>query len=210
MEFVFQISRYDDPALDREAAALMDQRIEAYSREKVPGLWKITDRLNAFTAKGPGRERRVRRYRIYGVVFLLLGIFVLVPGLMEPRQLDLILVGAFAAALGLFYLFLPKKRGPGKPSRQTQAEAAKLLARMRGTDWTGVQICCDENGVHICRGEEQGESIPYAEMTGAWESARAWLVAIEKDRGLMLQKKDLISGNPQEFLQYLKKIKKSS
>ena len=50
MKFVFDLSSYDEPALDRETALLMEQRLEAYSRRSVPGLWELTDKLNNFIA----------------------------------------------------------------------------------------------------------------------------------------------------------------
>jgi len=146
VEFIFHPSSYDDPALDRETVRLMEQRLEAASRSAVPKLWKATDRLNAYAAKGPGREKRVRRQRVYGIVLLALGIFVLVPGLIEPRQWDLILIGALSIPLGLFYLFLPQKSK--KPSQLAKTAAEEQLIRMRNVDWTGFQICYDEQGEH--------------------------------------------------------------
>jgi len=47
-------------------------------------------------------------------------------------------------------------------------------------------------------------------MLNVFETDHAWLVVHSPERGLLLQKKDLISGNPQEFMPYLKeKMKKA-
>lgn len=209
MEFVFHLSGYGDPALDREAEQLMEQRLEAASRKAVPGMWKVTDQLNAYAARGPGREKRIRRYRIYGAVLLALGIFVLVPGLMEPRQLDLILIGALSVLLGLFNLFLPQKRGAKKPGSLAKTAAEEQLIRMRNVDWTGFQICYNEQGELPSRDGEPGTPTAYADMLDVFESDHAWLVVHSPERGLLLQKKDLVSGNPQEFLPYLKEKMKN-
>ena len=76
MEFVFRISRYDDPSLEEETTRLLARRLEIRSREAIPGLWKAIDNLNAYAAKGPGRETRRVRYRVYGVLLTSMGIFV--------------------------------------------------------------------------------------------------------------------------------------
>ncbi|MDE7244237.1 MAG: hypothetical protein K2O18_09715, partial [Oscillospiraceae bacterium] len=100
-DFAFHLSGCNDPALDEEAVRLLVQRLEAHSRKAAPGIWAATDKLNAYAAKGPGREKRRTRYRVYGVLLLALGIFVLVPGLMEPRTPVLIGTGLLAIFSGL-------------------------------------------------------------------------------------------------------------
>ena len=55
MEFIFRLSGYDDPSLDEETVRLLSKRLEARSREEVPGLWKVIDGLNAYAAKDSGR-----------------------------------------------------------------------------------------------------------------------------------------------------------
>ena len=37
MEFVFRISRYDDPSLEEETTRLLARRLEIRSREAIPG-----------------------------------------------------------------------------------------------------------------------------------------------------------------------------
>lgn len=209
MKFVFDLSSYDEPALDRETALLMEQRLEAYSRRSVPGLWELTDKLNNFTAVGPGRERRIRRYRIYGVILVLLGLFAMLPGLMEPRQWDVVLCGGLAMLVGVMNLLLPRKRKVKKASKASEAAAAELLTRMRNVYWVGVQVSFDEAGQYSRRGAEQLKPVPYGEIWGVFESSHAWPVVYGPDRGTLLQKKDLISGDPQNFCSFLREnIKK--
>ena len=58
MEFAFHLSPYDAPFLEEEAARLLAQRLEAHSREAVPGLWKAVDNLNAYAPDAISRLRR--------------------------------------------------------------------------------------------------------------------------------------------------------
>ena len=50
--YLFQISNYDDPAVDRETAELLHQHLEAESRRRCPAMWNATDRIRTHAAKG--------------------------------------------------------------------------------------------------------------------------------------------------------------
>ena len=184
MEFLFHITNYDDPALDAEAAELLRQRLEARSREVVPGMWKVTDRLNARAARGPGREKR-RRYRVYGVLLIALGVFALVPGLMEPRIPSLIM--------------------PVRRSASCVREAADLLAGRRAVDWgkAAAEVRFDGSGMTVSAQEDR-EAVPYGDMTGIFETERLWLLVYGGEKALLLQKKDLTSGVAAEFPPFLR------
>ena len=70
--YLFQISNYDDPAVDRETAELLRQRLEAESRRRCPAMWNAIGRIRTHATKGPAREKWTVRYRIYGVFLLAL------------------------------------------------------------------------------------------------------------------------------------------
>ena len=202
MKFVFRVTDYDDSALDSEAAELLRQRLEAKSREAAPGMWKVTDRLNARAAKGPGRKTR-RRYRVYGVILIALGVFALVPGLMEPRIPSLITAGAFAIAWGVWSVSLREKK-PLQPPASCKKEAAALLKARRETDWETLraEVRFDEAGWSVKTAEGSSQTA-YNELRGVFETERLWLLVSEKDMALLLQKKDLIAGEAEDFLPYL-------
>ena len=203
MEFIFQVTNYNDPALDGEAAELLHQRLEAKSRQVAPGMWKVTDKLNARAAKGPGRERRLRRYRVYGVILIVLGVLALVPGLMEPRIPSLIVTGTLAVVWGVWSVSL-RERKPLRPPASCKKEAAELLAGRRAVDWSeaSAEVCFDEIGMTVSAGENR-ETVPYGDMTGAFETERLWLLVYGGERALLLQKKDLVSGGAERFLPYV-------
>ena len=203
MEFIFQVTNYEDPALDGEAVELLRQRLEAKSRQVAPGMWKVTDKLNARAAKGPGRERRLRRYRVYGVILIVLGVLALVPGLMEPRIPSLIVTGSLAVVWGVWSVSL-RERKPLRPPASCKKEAAELLAGRRAVDWSeaSAEVCFDEIGMTVSAGENR-EAVPYGDMTGAFETERLWLLVYSGERALLLQKKDLASGEAGDFLSCL-------
>lgn len=202
--FLFQISDYDDPVLDTEAPKLLHQRLEEYSRRTVPGMWKVTDRLNAHAANGPGRETRRTRYRVYGVFLLALGVFALIPGLMEPRMPALIGAGALAIISGILEFCLARKRKPRAVPKACRKEAEELLSGRRAVDWSKIQmkVCFDENSMTVSDGKKQ-EIVPYDKMTGIFETDHLWLVVYDGEKALLLQKKDLLEGPADEFRLYL-------
>lgn len=214
MEFVFQLSAYDDPALDKETVRLLEQRLEAHSRETAPGIWKFTDRLNAYASKGPGREKRRTRYRIYGVVLIALGIFALVPGLSEPRTPALICAGVVGIVSGILEFCLTREKKAPAPPASCRKEAAKLLSQRRSVDWSlpenHTELRFDEAGLSISAGEET-QTVPYGDMTGIFETEQLWLLVYGQEQAILLQRKDLTAGAAAEFLPYIQeKIKNNA
>ena len=201
MEFVFRVSNYDAPELESETAGLLRLWLEARSRQVMPGMWKVTDNLNAYAAKGPGIGKR--RYRVYSVILIALGIFALVPGLMEPRIPSLIVTGGYAAVMGLWCLCLRERR-PLRPQASCKKAAAELLKALRETDWETLQaeVRVDNAGwtVRTAKGSSQ---TAYDGLKRVFETERLWLLVYGAEASLLLQKKDLVSGEAGDFLPYL-------
>ena len=121
--YIFKIGNYETPSLCAETERLLCKRLEACSRETLPKVWKLTDAANAYAANGPGREKRAVRYRVYGGILLALGIFVLVPGLLEPQNPVLIFTGALALLAGAAEFALAGKRRASPMPQSCQKEA---------------------------------------------------------------------------------------
>lgn len=205
MEFVFHLSAYGEPDLESEAAELLRQRLEARSRQTLPGLWKVTDGLNARTVEDAAAARRRKRCRVCGVFLIALGIFVLVPGLMEPRIPGLIFTGGLAVLAGLLELRLAgAERGAGILA-SCRKEAEELLKRCRETDWETLraEVCFDGVGWSVATVEGSSRT-SYCELQSVFETERLWMLVDDKDRALLLQKGDLIQGDPGVFLPYLR------
>ena len=197
--FHFQISDYDDTCLDAETEELLRRRLEARSRKAAPGLWKVADRLNA-AAQGPGRKKRRGRYRAYGVILLALGIFALIPGLAEPGTPALILAGGLAVLAGTLNLLPARDKKPRTVPASCKKEAQALLAGRRVIDWskTRAEVHFDESGMTARLGEAR-ETVPYGQITGVFETEHLWLLVYDGEKALLLQKKDLTSGEADAF-----------
>ena len=158
--YLFQISNYDDPAVDRETAELLHRHLEAESRRRCPAIWNAIDRIRTHAAKGPARERRTVRYRIYGVFLLALGLLTLILGLRPPKPTDVIIVGGAVIIAGLLEFALARGRTPPRIPASCKKEARKALELRRAVDWeklktairfadAGITICAEENEEHL-------------------------------------------------------------
>lgn len=205
MEFIFQITNYDDPALDGEAVELLRQRLEVKSRQTHPALWKLMDHIE--TRAIPEVKAHPRRYVLRGAAMIALGVFSLVLGLAPPPSLSLTSVGVLAILLGLLSIRgvkVAKVKSPPQPPASCKKEAAELLAGRRAVDWSepSVKVCFDEEGMTVSDGENR-EAVPYGDMTEIFETERLWLLAYSGERALLLQKKDMVLGEAGDFLPFL-------
>lgn len=96
-----------DRALLPQVQTLLAKRVELDSRRRLPKLWALTDRLNrAERAPQAVQVRRRHRRSILGVLYWALGLFLLLPGLMEPQSLLVpLLTGAAAYGAGIAALW---------------------------------------------------------------------------------------------------------
>lgn len=200
--FLFQITNYDDPGLDAEVEELLRQRLEARSRQAMPGLWNVTDRLNARFDKGS--EKPCARRCVFSILLLILGVFALIPGLMLRETPALVWSGGLAILLGFLELCLTRRKTPVKIPASCKKEAATLLEGRRAVDYsTGqLKVSFDETGMAVCSGMDQ-ETVSYSKITGIFETERFWLLIYGEEKALLLQRKDLIAGKESEFSLYI-------
>ena len=194
MEFVFQISENNQDNLELSKA--LEKLTELNSRQSLQWLWKYIDRLDAVPkASIPVLRRRAVRYKLFGVILLVLGILLLVPGLMEPSELLVPLIsGAISMLLGLV-CFLPRQK---KPSRKFHTAAIKLLASTQTSEKLG-NVSFTQEGMKL----PDGEVISYDCFNTIVETESIYLL-IWKDRVTVLQKRDLLNGAHEDFLRILK------
>lgn len=202
--YIFRIGNYDD-SLCAEMEQLLAQRTEAESRRRLPEIWKLTDGANAYAAKGQGREKRARRYGIYGVFLTAIGIFALVPGLMQPQNPTLILAGAFALLAGALEFLLAGKRKISAPPKSCRKDAAKLIENLRAADFekNPTEIAFDDSGAVVRSGDTE-QKISYESVKDFFETERLWLLACDGGKALLLKKCDLISGGAEQFSAYIR------
>ena len=198
MNFTFQISAYSKVELEEQLAKALGKRTGILSRRRLPRLWKFADWLGKFpkVSEQVLRRRRVAN-KIYGIVLLALGIFVLAPGLMAPRVASLIIAGVICIALGILFLFPWRK----KEDKRYQRGAALLLTDLENIEMDEempIEVTFDGEGMKI--GEET--VIPYSNFNAMVETERLYLFTW-KEQVTVLQKKDLVVGAPLEFVKFL-------
>ena len=178
-----------------QLAMALDKRLELHSRRTVPGLWSATDRLNSMSrASEAVRKRRRVRYRIYGVLFLVMGLFLLIPSLMEPQELAVPLaVGALCVVSGIVHL-RPRRKGP---SRREWRQAERLLTAM--ADAGGADVAFDRNGVTIRTGMSE-QRISDTDMNAVIETEDLFVLSFSRTNALILKKRDMTEGDPAVFL----------
>ena len=216
MEFVFQLSSYDSSDLEAETVRALDRLLEARSRSVMPGVWAVTDRLNQnrlYAAEWPNQQKAAKRYRFYSALLLGIGIFMLVPGLMEPRKLLVVLLGGILAILSSITYFRRAKalasgtrlQTPRKPSQASRRAAGQLLDQLRQLDLekTPVSVRFDGNGVTVAGTEQEEQLVPYVGITDIFEEEYTWMLSYGENQVLLLQKKDLAVGNTEDFMGYV-------
>ena len=106
--FTFSLSPLDTEALLPQLSAALEKRVELHSRQRLPGLWRVTDKLSkAERVSQPVANHRKRLRQVLGLLLWVLGLLMLAPGLIDPQELFVpLLAGACAFFLGQLTLWL--------------------------------------------------------------------------------------------------------
>lgn len=200
MEYSFKITQYNADTLVDEVAAALEKQVELNSRAKLPAIWSFIDKSSSRRAdEGVIRRRKIVR-KIYGIILLVLGIFLLLPGLMKPKELLLpLIVGIISAVIGILQI-LPWKSS----KRKFRKIAEKLLA--------GNKKMVDEDvkkalAVHF---KNEGMFLPnhsiiaYSDFQNIIETENIYFL-VWQGKVTILQKKDLAKEKPEKFLNFLEK-----
>ena len=186
--YLFEISSYDISRLLPQVSRALEKRSEHLSRQRYPKMWRYIDRLPS-PSRGTSRGRL--RTRLFSVLCLAAGVILVVPGLMEPKELLVPLVaGAAAVVLGVSGLWRTRKNRE-KPFDRS----ARLL--LEGKDQTPERpaptVSFSDQGMSL---SEKGgsEFVPYRDFESAWETADTLLLVFGQ-RVTLLQKQDLVRGD---------------
>jgi len=190
MEYTFAISGYDTARLLSQVSRALETRTQMLSRQKYPGMWKMTDGLNRSAGARQGNGRR----KFFSVLCLALGIFLFVPGLMKPQELQgPLFVGAVAIGAGIGGLCRGRKK-----KDPFEKAARQLLAGRDETDGS-ARVVFSDAGMCICGGGE--ETVPYSDFEFFIEGEDVYLITFA-GRVVLLQKKDLQQG-AEEFSAFI-------
>ena len=202
-EFVFVPTPYSSELQDELAKALR-ARTEIISRKKNPKLWRMTDGVNRFTeehkAEDPVLKRRKIVQTVLSVILAVMGVFLLVTGLTEPRDTTLLVAGVIALVIAAAR-FLP--RPDASMTRQFQKSASLLLKSLGGLDLSSKpKIRFTDEAMQI-KTNQKSADFPYEKMETLVETPRLYLLT-HSGSATVLQKKDLILGTPEEFLDFFR------
>ena len=195
MEFVFKTGSYDGPGLTAQVSRALAARTEIESRAKMPRMWRTIDKLNASErADAEELARRRRRSRVYGVLLLILGVLLLVPGVMAPGEMTLQLiagcVGVVAGALCLF----PRGKRRSNLQRRFESSARELIGK--AGDAAGTEVRFTDTGMEL------GETVvEYAALDSVIATEDIYMFVWD-GKVTVLQKRDLDGGDADfdEFL----------
>lgn len=201
MDCCFQIHPYDVEALRPQVSRALEKRTELRSRKSVPGLWKITDRFRTMGKAPEGvLNRRRRRGRLWSAACLALGIFLLVPGLMDPESLWLLAaVGAVDIVWGAVSLWMGRKRRVR--ANPFDKSAGALLQGKDRIPLGTVQAVFSEAGMTIADAERE-ETVPYSDFECCVETEDI-LLFVYQERATVLQKRDLAAGDLDSLRDFL-------
>jgi hypothetical protein len=197
--FIFSMKPYDADALSSQVAWMLNKRTELASRKRMPGLWKLTDKLNA-APRAPEAElkRRKERQRRWGGLFLVMGIFLFVPGVMKPQELPGPLIAGFLAiVLGMIYL----RRGDRKKNSY-EKKAKQLLEKMNASmEGQKLRLIFYDAELVVC-GAGEDKKISYANVECGLETKDLYGV-IYDNQIVLLQKKELLLGSAEDLTKVL-------
>lgn len=206
MAFVFTRAPLDEALLPQIAHALKT-RIDSLSRLKYPAMWEQADRAAAKDTpeKKASREKAAAiRHRLWGIVFLALGIVLVVPGIMEPGKLTLpLIVGAIAVLMGGKRLFGKYVSAEEKMMRRYEASARQLLNQLNRAQESGAPtLTFDEEAMTMTTPNGSEEVVPYTAMEYVIEEEDLILITFGTKITVICQT-EIVDGDIAEFLPFM-------
>lgn len=111
MEFIFKTESFNIfnfKSAEEQLVEPLKKITELNSRKKVAALWKIVDGLNR-RKKHVSKEvinRRIKRYRIWGFLIVLMSLFLFIPSITSPKELLVpLILSSITMVIGLFFVF---------------------------------------------------------------------------------------------------------
>lgn len=198
--FIFSMKPYDAEILSDQVARMLEKRTELASRKRLPGLWKLTDKLNA-VPRAPEAElkRRKERQRRWGGLLLVMGIFLFVPGVMKPQELLVPLVAGFLAiVLGVLYL----RKGDRK-KKTSEKKAKQLLEKLNASMENQKLRLVFGDTEFVISGAGEDKKVSCADVECALETKDLFGL-IYNNQIIIVQKQELLLGNAEDLIKALK------
>ncbi|NLY46075.1 MAG: hypothetical protein GX053_08840 [Tissierella sp.] len=199
MEFVFVLTKYNNISFKPQVSKTLEKRTELVSRKEHPQVWKYVDKMNSKEkASEEVLKKRRSRYKIYGIFLLFLGFFLLIPSLMEPKEMIIpLLVGAFTVGIGLLYFSYGRNLKKVKLTLFDKA-AIKLFSEYEKISTVKVTVTFTDDKVQLM----ENVTISYSEIEKIFITEDLFIL-IWNERITVLQKKKLSSYNVKEFINFI-------
>lgn len=206
MEFVFTRTPLEEALLPQITHALKT-RIDSLSRLKYPAMWERADRAaaNDTPEKKASRDKAAAiRYKLWGVIFLALGILLAVPGIMEPRGLTLpLIVGVLAVILGCKRLFSKYVSAEEKQNLRYAASARRLMTMLNNAQTSGAPtLTFNAEAMTMTTPNGSEEVVPYTAMEYIIEEEDIILITFGT-KVTVIRQTEIIAGDIHAFLPYL-------
>lgn len=211
METIFEITAERMGTISRDAAVVqvsqaLRQRTELASRERLPGLWRLTDQLNERQQISESilKKRRIRT-SFLSVLCASLSVFLLIPALMAPFDLTLVICSIVSISLGAFNLWNLRRQTSGKNG--FEKPAAQLLDKLYALPREiTIRIAFTDSEMlmeNIAAGTLQSQdAIPYTEIETAFEAEDIYLLTYA-GKGMVLPKRCMTAGTAAHFRDWL-------
>ncbi|NMA65837.1 MAG: hypothetical protein GX957_06285 [Clostridiaceae bacterium] len=199
MEFVFVLTKYNDESFKPQVSKALEKRTELVSRKEYPHMWKFIDKMNSRRkVSGEVLKKRHGRYKVYGIFLILLGLFLLIPSLINPKEMLIpLLTGTFTTGMGILYLRHGRKPKKEKLTSFDRA-AIQLFNKYEKISVGEVTVTFSSDKIHLAG----SDAIDYSEVDEIIITEDFFIV-IWKERITVLQKKDLSSSNIEEFTNFI-------
>ena len=200
MTYSFKVEKINIEANLSEVSMGLKKLNELMSRDTLPNLWKYTDKLNEINSK---RTQNSTMKRISGLLFISLGIFLLVPGIMNPKELLAPLVfGLIAILVGMKNLIKRETKNPFDKSAKLLLENINNYIDEKIVT---VAFLYDRMEIPIIRldnGKREDEVVTYSEFKYVIETKSIFLL-VYNDRALVLEKNNLMPNKLDEFCEFI-------
>lgn len=193
MEYCFHTSSYDVDMLLPEVSRALEQRMETYSRQRLPGLWQQIDKHPGSSSANTMTPGRKIYRRVTSILLIAVGLFLLIPGLVKPDELlGPLVVGALAIGAGIYFLWSTRK----KRVSRFEKEARTFLSNVAQAESTEIRFTAE--GMLV----GDGAPILYSQIQFFFELPSGYFISWE-NQAVFLQKCDLTEGDPAQFADFL-------
>lgn len=201
MNYAFKMSNIDISEFLTSVSTILEKRTELSSREKFSKLWECTDKLNENKIQD-GKKNNLLKNRIWGTICLVLGIFILIPGLINPRELPVpLIVGICAVIIGLRAI-LSCGKNPFDKSAKILLEKENSFLKDGIVTVAFLEEKMEIASIVLKNGEMKKEEVLYTDFERCFDYENI-LVFVYGDNIIAIKKSDLIQGDIEEFTKFI-------